>query len=298
MNRRSFVVHSTAALAAAAVVPGAWRSLLAGEDRLKPLRDGAGYFTEKGGTIGWWIGKDGAFVIDTQFPDSAAHCLEGIRARTARKLDAVLITHHHGDHTAGIGTFKPDALRVVSHRNVPQFQKAAAEKKGNLADQVYPDALFASGWDLDLGGEWVQGRHFGPAHTGGDAVYHLHKANVVHVGDLVFRRMVPFVDRPGGASIGGWIASLDAVLKTYPSDTIYIYGHSVDGLEPVGDGVPLTEMRDYLSGLMDYVKKGKAAGKSVDELANVSRIPGFDAMVPKFEGAIKINVQAAWDELG
>ncbi|RPI66011.1 MAG: hypothetical protein EHM47_17670 [Ignavibacteriales bacterium] len=39
----------------------------------RELRDNIGIFTEKGGTIGWYITGDSSAVIDTQFPDSAEH---------------------------------------------------------------------------------------------------------------------------------------------------------------------------------------------------------------------------------
>ena len=38
-----------------------------GQDyNMQMLRDGVGYFTERGGTIGWMATKDGIVVVDTQ----------------------------------------------------------------------------------------------------------------------------------------------------------------------------------------------------------------------------------------
>lgn len=113
-------------------------------------RGGAGIFTGgKGGTLAFWIGPDGALVIDAQFPDSAKTCLTALRTKTKRKLDAVLITHHHADHTAGIPSFRTDAAKVVAHRNVPGLQKAAGKSVEDLAkvDRIpgFPD--HAPGWD-------------------------------------------------------------------------------------------------------------------------------------------------------
>jgi glyoxylase-like metal-dependent hydrolase (beta-lactamase superfamily II) len=299
MIRRTFLKTSTLA-AAATLVPGALSRVLAGDvESLRVLRSGAGIFTGgRGGTLGFWIGESGAVVIDTQFPDSAKTCLTALRTKTERKLDAVLITHHHGDHTAGIPVFRPESGKVVAHKNVPGLQKAAAEERGTVEQQDYPETLFDAEWKAEIGGETVRGRHLGPAHTGGDAIWHLEKANVVHMGDLVFHKMMPFIDRPGGASIAGWIDVLEKAAKEYPADAVYLYGHASAGNDVVGsrDGLPL--MRDYLSGLLDYVKKGKAAGKSLEELQNVDRIPGYPDHAPGWETAVKINVGAAWEELG
>ena len=299
MIRRAFLKSSTLA-AAAAMVPGVLTRVLAGEgDTLRALRGGAGIFTGgRGGTIGWWIGEEGALIIDTQFADTAKTCLDAVRTRTARKLDAVLITHHHFDHTSGIPAFRADAAKVVAQRNVPGLQKAAAEQRGTLDEQDYPETLFDTEWSATIGGESVKGRHLGAAHTGGDALWHLEKANVVHMGDLVFHKMMPFIDRPGGASIQGWIAVLEKAAKDYPADAIYLFGHASKGNDVVGgrDGLPI--MRDYLSGLLDYVKKGKAAGKSLEELQKVDVIPGFPEHVGSWDGAVAMNVATAWEELG
>jgi hypothetical protein len=117
------------------------------------------------------------------------------------------------------------------------------------------------------------------------------------MGDLVFHKMVPYIDRPGGASISGWIEVLEKAAKAYPKDAIYIWGHASDGNDVVGgrDGIPL--MRDYLTGLLDYVKKGRGAGRPLEALQAVDRIPGFPDHAPKWDGAVKLNVQAAWEEL-
>src|SRR5208282_2452657 len=67
--------------------------------------------------------------------------------------------------------------------------------------------------------------HHHPDHTGGNAVIIFEKANVIHMGDLVFNRLYPVVDRPGGATLRGWIKSLEACAAAYPADAIYIFGH-------------------------------------------------------------------------
>jgi len=55
----------------------------------------------------------------------------------------------------------------------------------------------------------IEGRYFGPGHTGGDAVFHFQRANVMHMGDLLFNRAHPNIDRPAGANIASWIRALE-----------------------------------------------------------------------------------------
>ena len=69
-------------------------------------------------------------------------------------------------------------------------------------------------------------KYYGPAHTSGDAVVTFEKANVAHVGDLVFNRRHPYIDRPAGASIANWIKVLEGTVADHDGGTIYIFGHA------------------------------------------------------------------------
>ena len=159
----------------------------------------------RGGTIGWLITPEAVVLVDSQFPDTATLCLEGVKSRSKRRIDLLINTHHHGDHTSGNIVFKPETPHILAHENVPALQKKSAEERGNVNQQAYADQTFGKTWDQDIGHERLEMRHYGPGHTGGDAVVTFAKANVVHMGDLVFRARHPFVDRPGGASVRNWL---------------------------------------------------------------------------------------------
>jgi cyclase len=69
--------------------------------KIKMLSDNMGVFSEKGGTILFYINKQGVVVVDAQFPDTAKHCIDEIQKLTTKKFEYLINTHHHGDHTAG-----------------------------------------------------------------------------------------------------------------------------------------------------------------------------------------------------
>jgi cyclase len=258
------------------------------------LRRHVGIFNGRGGTIGTYVAKGTTVVVDTQFPDTAQICLDGLKAKTGgRAADLVIDTHFHGDHTGGNGTFKAaGAKTIVAHATVPELMKLRPRPDG--PPRTPPDATFPDTWRQDLGDEVVSAAFHGPAHTGGDIVVHFEQANVVHMGDLVFNRMHPFVDRGGGASIQGWITLLERVAKAHGNDTIFVFGHAGERFKVTGGKADLLYQRDYFTALLEFTRKAKRGGQTRDAFVKTATaLPGFDDHGP----LIELVTGAAWDEL-
>ena len=64
------------------------------EYKVTMLRRNVGIFTERGGTIGFLISKDGAVVIDSQFADTAPHVIDEINKQSTSPIGLLLNTHH------------------------------------------------------------------------------------------------------------------------------------------------------------------------------------------------------------
>lgn len=309
MNRRDFLVRSSLFTTAGLLV----RSQLSAQSgnspkpaappptitAFKPLRRDVGLFTGRGGTIGYLANKEALLVVDTQFPDTAATCLAGLPGPKNRMLDVVINTHHHGDHTGGNPVFKPSTKTIVAHANVPKLQFAAAEKADTLDKQVYADTTFPDVWRRELGGEIVTAEYHGTGHTSGDVTVMFEKANVVHMGDLMFNRLYPAIDRPAGASISHWVVVLEDVVKNYPADAIYVFGHGNSKFGVTGRRDELLVFRDYLSALLDYTQKKITAGESKEKIVALDNFPGFpDFHQPPGAGnRLPANLGVAYDEL-
>jgi cyclase len=304
IGRRRFLVLSSTA---AAAVP--LRSLFAQTPPAPPLtrfadiRRNVGYFSGRGGTIGWLVNKDAVVVIDTQFPDTAAICLDGLKTKSGRGVDVVFNTHHHGDHTAGNGTFKPATKQIVAHARVPELQKQAAAQPPPPNQPPPPpvvsaDVTFDKTWSTNAGDEKVIATHYGPGHTGGDSIIRFDQANVVHMGDLFFHERHPFIDRPAGASIQNWIKTLETVAKEQPADVQYIAGHSKQDLPVLLSRTELMKFRDYLDAVLSHAKKGISQGQSKDAITALKELPGFEGYQeapPRLTLAAALGV--AYDEL-
>ncbi|MBF83369.1 MAG: MBL fold metallo-hydrolase [Acidobacteria bacterium] len=274
-NRREFLTTSSLAL-----VGGAFGRLpLRAQDatpRFEELRRNVGAFHMRGGTIGWLISDDALVVVDSQYPDTASACLSGLKMRSSRMIDVLVNTHHHGDHTGGNKVLRAATREIVSHANVPGLQRRQARQRGTVANQAYPDTTFDENWRMDAGDEVVSARYYGSAHTSGDVVVTFERANIAHLGDLLFNRRDPFVDRPGGASIRGWIKLLPQVINDHDSDTLYIFGHAGARFSVTGAADDLVVQRQYFEAVLEHVERGVAAGHSQEQIASLERLPGMD----------------------
>jgi len=274
MTRRRFVSVSLAS-AAAAATPN-WSAAQESAGTWRELRRGVGIYTELGGTIGWHLGPEALVVVDSQMSIPARHFLAAVRERSARRIDVLVNTHHHGDHTGGNGVLEPESESIVAHENVPLLQLKAARRRGNVDEQVVAHSLFTHGWRSEIGSEVVSAQHHGPAHTGGDSVVHFEKAGVVHMGDLVFNRWYPFIDRQGGGSVKGWITVLERVIASYPKEAVFVFGHGSDRFGVTGSVADLALQRDFFSALLDHVESGIATGEPKARIIAAESLPGFD----------------------
>ncbi len=309
LNRRQFLATSSLAAAASAVN---LRPLLASAPQAPQappatafinLRGTVGCFTGQGGTIGWHIDKTSVVVVDAQFPATAKICLEGINERSgSRAIDFLVNTHHHADHTAGNIVFRPVTRKIIAQAGEPRLQLEAAARAAKNArpgaapqpEQTVADTTYEKTWRQDVGGEVLALKYYGPAHTGADTIVTFEKSNVVHMGDLVFNRNHPYIDKPSGASIANWITSLETVAHDHPKSTVFIFGHANPKFQPTGSSADLLYMRDYLTALLEFVRGEVKAGRSKEAILKITDpLKGFPDHGPLIERVLS----AAYEEV-
>ena len=260
------------------------------------LRGGVGFFTERGGTIGWMASKDGIVVVDTQFPEQSQNLVGELTKLKKGRVDLLINTHHHGDHTSGNPVFKELTDTILAHENSVKNQKASAVKRDNEANQLYPNETFKTEIQKKVGGEIVDLKYFGRAHTSGDSVTHFQNANVAHIGDLVFNRRFPYIDMGAGASIENWINVLDQIKSTYDEETIFMWGHSSNGYDIKGTKEDTSAFQNYLEKLLEFGEQSMKAGKTLEELKKTTKvIPGAEEWKGK---GIERSLNAVYAELG
>lgn len=297
MKRRTFIRQGTL-LSGLSLLPSQrllLTHLFPDAGNMTVLRNNVGIYTERGGTIGWMIEGDAVVVVDTQFPDQANNLISEIRQRGGTGVDLLINTHHHGDHSGGNISFKGLTDRIVAHRNSRKNQEASAKSRNNEDAQLYPNELYDTVWTDSVGSETITLYYFGPGHTDGDSLIHFENANIVHMGDLLFNRRFPFIDKSAGASISNWIDILQNARKTFDKDTLFIFGHAGEDYPLTGNQDDLKAMQNYLHSLLKYVKKEMKKGLSMEDISRKTEsIPG----APEWSGrGVERSISAAYEEL-
>ena len=130
--------------------------------------------------------------------------------------------------------------------SVEQFVEAFNMREPPSPKGALPVVTFTDAVTFHLNGDEIHAFHVPPAHTDGDAIVHFRTANVVHMGDLFFNGMYPFIDVSTGGSIDGMISAAERVLGMIGAETKVIPGHG-----PVAGRSELTAYRDMLVGVRE-----------------------------------------------
>ena len=243
-----------------------------------PVAEGVYMLVGSGGNIGLSVGQDGAFLIDDQYAPLTDKILKAISAVTDKPVRFLVNTHWHMDHTGGNENIGKGGTIIVAHDNVRkrlakgQFMKVFNANIPPSPPKALPVITFADSVTFHWNDETLEVVHVRSAHTDGDAVIYFKSTNVVHVGDLFFNGIYPFIDAESGGSMEGVIAGVEEVLGRIDDNTKVIPGHG-----PLGNKTDLKAYRDMLATVHESMTKLIKAGKNIDEIIAAKPTADFDA---------------------
>jgi len=296
MQRRSFLRTSGLVIGSGLVLQQQLMAELFQQPayKIQMLREDLGIFTEKGGTIAFLLTKDGIVVVDSQFPEQSQHLIDELKKKSDKPFRLLINTHHHGDHTSGNISFKGITQHVLAHTNSKLNQENVAKQQKTEDKQLYPDQVFGTVWSEKIGKEKITLYYYGPGHTNGDSLVHFEHNNVVHMGDLMFNRRYPFIDRTAGANIKNWISILETANKKFSKKTTFIFGHAHETASVTGGKEDLMLMKDFFEKLLTFTQAEIKSGKSKEDFLKNTAIPG----VTEWKGdGIQRPLGAAYDEV-
>jgi len=270
---------------------------------VQKLRDGVYLIAGAGGNIVAQIGPIGVVLVDSGTADAAPRVLAAIRRLTPLPVRYIISTSMERDHVGGndlltssglsilpgavvAGAGLDDALvsnagkaSILAHENVQtRMSEATGAAAYPFAD--WPTKTFAfHAYSMYLNGEGFQVIHQPAAHTDGDVIVQLRRADVIATGDLIDTTRFPKIDVAHGGTVQGLIDGLnrlmDMTIYNLPIQwnddrTLLVPGHG-----RVYDKLDLLEYRDAITVVRDRVADLIKDGKNLQQVKAANPTLGY-----------------------
>lgn len=212
-------------------------------------------------------GPGGVLLVDDERAADAAEIRAAADAVSTGGVRYVINTHWHLDHSGSNAAFGGEGAVLIAHRNVrtrlaaDQFMAAYNRTIPASPEAAWPGVVYDTAMTVHFGGETLTLRHTPAAHTDGDTLVRLERANAVHMGDVFFNGLFPFIDRSSGGGIEGLIAAVDAGLALSDDRTTIVPAHG-----DLTDRAGLQAYRDMLREVADRVRAAREAGRTEAEV--------------------------------
>ena len=166
------------------------------------------------------VGTTDLAVIDPG-PDDPAHIAALIRAIDGRPVSAIVVTHHHRDHSPA--TRPLQAITGAPIVGAAPFGSADVEARADASfDAAYvPDRVMAEG-DTIAGDGWTLAAVATPGHTSNHLAFALPETGALFSGDHVMGWSTTIVSPPDG-DMAAYMASLEKLMRR--DDRVYYPGH-------------------------------------------------------------------------
>jgi cyclase len=241
-----------------------------------PLADGMAMLSGPGGNVVVQAGTDGKIVVDSFFQPAWPKLKALIDAMSKGPIPLLIDTHWHFDHTDNNANFHQAGADVLAHDNTRKRLNEPHDLLGMHFEAVPPSArptqTFRTTRTVQANGETIEAGYFAPAHTDTDIYVRFPKANVLHMGDVFFNGIYPFIDVTTGGNIGGMIAGAARGLELADDQTKVVPGHG-----PLGDKAALKRTYDMLVAVRDRVQALKTAKKSLADTVAAKPTADLDA---------------------
>jgi glyoxylase-like metal-dependent hydrolase (beta-lactamase superfamily II) len=247
-----------------------------------------------GGNIVVQVGPEGVVLVNTGTAAAADGVLAAVRALTPRPIRYVINTsddaHVVGGNArlAGAGvSLNPNAFSgggasaaVLAREEVLLRMSAPSGQASAFPVAAWPTETFtAKQRAMFVNGEGFQVVHMPAAHSDGDSVVVLRRAEVIVTGDILDLGRFPVIDIGRGGSIEGEVRALNRLVDlTIPAmPLVWQDGQTVlvPGFGRLADQADLVEYRDMVTIVRDTVQALIDKGMTVEQVQAANPTSGF-----------------------
>ncbi len=245
-----------------------------------------------GGNVALCAGSEGAVLVDVPQAGDVPRIIATLENFRLGPLRYLVNTHWHSDHVAGNAALGA-AMPIVAHANVrrhigvDRWFRAGIQTLAPAQPPVaWPRITFDDKLTLYLNGEEIQLHYLPGGHSDSDVLVWFTQANVVHLGDLFWPGVFPFVDVEHGGSVTKLLEHIELLLTWLPETATLIPGHG-----PVSTRPALVEYGHMLRATTQWIGEQREMGRTLAELQKAG-LP--EAWKPWGNGFVS---EAAWIEL-
>lgn len=204
------------------------------------------------------VDGDEAFLVDASFAKNSGAILNALEEVGVKRIRYLVNTHFHSDHVDG-NRVLGDGATIIAHARTREslLERRAPAPETVLPAAALPALTIEDSLTIHFAEQAIELTAFPLAHTDSDVVVYFEKAKLLHLGDIMLAEgSLPYTAKPQAL-----LDCLETLLGTLPADTKIVPGHG-----PLTDLDGLCALRDIVKATRDYVRDGRAEGKSPAEL--------------------------------
>ena len=175
------------------------------------------------------VGPDGVLLCDASYGELGDKLTVELKKLGDMKVRFIINTHWHFDHTGGNKVFGRGAI-IIAHENARPYliteQLLLDQVQKAYPEHAVPNLTLTGSLKIYFNGEAIKIIPLTGGHSNGDLIVYFEKANVLHIGDIVFTDMLPFIDLERGGNALQLSDNINKIIATAPADVRIIPGHS------------------------------------------------------------------------
>ncbi len=224
-----------------------------------------------GANISVLSGEGKALVVDSKFPPSHDQIVAIIEDLSGGKVEYLINSHEHPDHTDGNEAFGNEGAIIIAHESVHTILTNGQRGGPPAPEAARPKLTIPDNGNMTLyfEDEIVNISHAPPAHTPANSMIFFEQANVLHLGDLYGPERYPVI---AGGHIDGFIAASETALAIANEQTVIVPG--------VGSKASRSQLQSFhnmLVSVKERVADLIAQGNSLEEVMAQRPTQEFDA---------------------
>ncbi len=261
------------------------------------LSDSLHLFQGAGGNVVAATAAEGVLMVDSGLEEDSAALLAQVAAvADGRKVELLLNTHWHWDHTGANAALGKAGAKIIAHENTRLWLASRVDSKWE--HRIYPpqparalptQTFFYGAQQQSFGGQDVEYAIMPQAHTDGDIYVFFPRENVLVAGGVVTGGSYPLPDYCTGGWLGGMVDALKTILAKTDAQT-----RIISGLGATRTRADVQAQLDMCTAVLAKLGTSYFKGQTWEEFQASKPTGEFDAQWGNPQPFLQMAYEGAW----